>query len=463
MPDEAGFQGELAVALEKKAPHLTAEVLPLVKESFRLFHSLFSNLYNILYRKSLIQEDPYQYDRKPSEIVVPSREPVAESDKMEKLSRRLAEFQNQLDFLDSTYQFSLEFLGLERLKLLSGLVRFIDWSNLMTASPDANTSVLAEALGKIKLGADKISAGIVTDSSAQLASLSRQMLERLRETAAWQRESYKLELRRRLFARLGSALSAKAGQEELLPKLQRAFRQLVPDRLFYTDLVREALAEDFSDNGPKLRAEALARLAVAEPKPNAATQAVDYRALLLEAVRLLLPVHLHLGEALAKLEVNREQRGGRRRGLGELLRALFGLARAGGPAAVLEIRQFDSTTGVARSTQVNFPEFAEKVRKKEALLEALANSASSASARLRAASEQEIYDFLNKNLGELHMFFRIMEGLDAYFKAGNKEAVKGIKIELAAVKNSLVRANKQRYEYVARKEEEKQRQQLGLA
>ena len=61
------------------------------------------------------------------------------------------------------------------------------------------------------------------------------------------------------------------------------------------------------------------------------------------------------------------------------------------------------------------------------------------------------------------MFFRIMEGLDAYFKAGNKEAVKGIKIELAAVKNSLVRANKQRYEYVARKEEEKQRQQLGLA
>ena len=41
---------------------------------------------------------------------------------------------------------------------------------------------------------------------------------------------------------------------------------------------------------------------VAEPKPNAAAQAVDYRALLLEAVRLLLPVHLHLGEALAKLE-----------------------------------------------------------------------------------------------------------------------------------------------------------------
>jgi hypothetical protein len=323
--------------------------------------------------------------------------------------------------------------------------------------------VLAEALGKIKLGADKISAGIVTDSSAQLASLSRQMLERLRETAAWQRESYKLELRRRLFARLGPALSAKAGQEELLPKLQRAFRQLVPDRPFYTDLVREALAEDFSDNGPKLRAEALARLAVAEPKPSAAAQAVDYRALLLEAVRLLLPVHLHLGEALAKLEANREQRGGRRRSLGERLRALFGLARAGGPAAVLEIRQFDSTTGVARSTQVNFPEFADKVRKKSALLEALANSASAASTRLRAASEQEIYDFLNKNLGELHMFFRVMEGLDAYFKAGNKEAVKGIKIELAAVKNSLVRANKQRYEYVARKEEEKQRLQMGLA
>jgi hypothetical protein len=467
MPEEAGFQGELSAALEKRASRLAADVLPMLKEGFKLFHSLFANLYNLLYRKSLVQEDPYQYDRKLAELVLPSRGPIGDSEKMEQLSRRLAEFQSQLELLNSTYQFSLEFLGLERLKLLTGMVRYIDWSNLMTSSPDSNTSVLTEALGKIKLGADKISAGIVGDSCAQLADLARRLLAGLQQAVAWRRETYKLELRRDFFPRLGPALAktVEPGLEQALPKLQRVSRQLDPERPFHTELVREALAEDFSQDGPRLRAEALARLAEAE-RPRAAAAAaptVDYRALLLEAVRLLVPIRLHLAEALAKLEANRQQQEGQRRGFGARLLAFFGFSRGGGASAVLEIRQFDNATGVARPLRVNFPEFADKVRKKSALLEALGNATSAASVRLRAASEQAIYEFLNKNLAELHGQFRVLEGLDAFFKAGKKGEVRGIKIELAAVKNSLVRANKQRYEYAARKEEEKQRQQMGLS
>jgi hypothetical protein len=462
MPEQDGFQGELAAALGKRASSLATDVLPMIKESFKLYHSLFRNLYNLLYRKSLIQEDPYQYDHKLSELVLPSRGPIADSERQEVLSRRLSELLSQLEFLNGAYQFSLEFLGLERLKLLGGLVHFIDWSNLMTASPDANTAVLAETLGRIKLGADKVSAGIVSDTCAQLAALAPRVLAGLREVTAWQREAYKLELRRCL-QRLGPELARilKAGPAEALPRVQRACRQLEPERPFYTELASEALAEDYSDDGPRLRAEALARLTVAERVAAPPAPPVDYRVLLLEAVRLMLPLHLHLGEALARLEANREQQDGRRRGWRRRLRALFGLRRD--PSAVLEIRQFDNTTGVARPTRVNFPQFADRVRRKKTLLEALASSTSSASARLRAASEPGIYEFLNKNLAELHGMYRIMEGLDAYFKAGKKEEVKGIKIDLAAIKNALVRANKQRYEYAARKEEEKQRQQMGLA
>ena len=188
---------------------------------------------------------------------------------------------------------------------------------------------------------------------------------------------------------------------------------------------------------------------------------MDYRALLLEAVRLLPPLHAHLGEALARLEANRERRDGRRRGWRARLRALFAPARD--PSAVLEIRQFDNATGVARSTRVDFPRFAERLRRKKALLEALSSSTSSASVRLRAAPEQELYEFLNKSLGELQGMYRVLEGLDAYFKSGKRGEVKGIKIELAAIKNGLVRANKQRYEYAARKQEERQRREMGLA
>jgi hypothetical protein len=457
MPEQDGFQGELAAALEKRAASLAADVLPMLKESFKLFHSLFSNLYNLLYRKSLIQDDPYQYDRKLSELALPSREPIPDSGRMETLSRRLAELRGQLEFLGSAYQFDLEFLGLERLKLLAGLVRFIDWSNLASSSPDANTAVLAEALGRIKLGSDKVSAGIVSDSSSQLAALSARLLAGLQAVSAQQREACKLELRRFL-QRPELEKILKAGPEQALPRLQRACRQLEPGRPFHTELAREVLAEDHSADGPRLRAEALARLAVAQRKA-APVQAVDYRALLLEAVRLMLPLHAHLGEALARLEANREQRGGRR--WGARLRALFAPTRDS--SAVLEIRQFDNATGVARCTRVDFPRFAEKLRRKKVLLEALSSSTSSASMRLRAAPEQELYEFLNKSLGELQGMYRVLEGLDAYFKSGKRDEVKGIKIELAAIKNGLVRANKQRYEYAARKQEERQRREMGLA
>jgi hypothetical protein len=462
-PAEEGYQAQLAAALEKKGAQLAADVLPVLKESFRLYQSLFANLYNILYRKSLIQEDPYQYDRKITEVTVPSREPFAESEKAEKLSQRLAEYQGQLEFLNTYYQFSLEFLSLDRLKRVAGLVRYLDWGNLITASADVNTSVLAEALGKVKLGADKISAGIVTDAAVQLATLSKQTLARLKEVVAWQRESFKLDLRRRLFAPLGAGL-AKAvadGAEQAVPRLERAFRQHLSDRPFYRDLVREALDEDYSPESARLRAAALDRLALPAEKPAEQAPAVDYRAVLLEAIRLLIPLQSPLDDALAKLEANQEQTAGRRRGW--RLRSLFGSARAGGASAVMEIRQFDSSTGVTRSSQVNFPEFATKVRRKSALLATLASAASSASARLRAAPEQELCDFLNQNLGELQLFFRIMAGLDAHFKgARGAGEVKGIRIELAEVKNCLVRANKKRYEYTARKEEERQKQELGL-
>jgi hypothetical protein len=40
--------------------------------------------------------------------------------------------------------------------------------------------------------------------------------------------------------------------------------------------------------------------------------------------------------------------------------------------------------------------------------------------------------------------------------------VKGIKPELATIKNAIVRANQDRYEYSAQKEEEEQMKRLGI-
>lgn len=447
---QAVYAERLAAALERKAAQLTAQLLPQLQESFRLYLPLFANLCEVLQRKSLIQEDPYHYDGEVSELRVPPQGPIALSEKGEALSRRLSEYRGQLQFVNDSCRFELEFLNLERLKRIAGLARYIDWANLISASSDSTTSALAETLGRIKLGTDKVSAGIVTDASHQLAALSRQILEQLKEVVVWQREAYKLELRRRLFRRLERGLNKvlEEGVEEAATKLQRVFAKFLPDRAFYRDLVQEALREDYTEESARLQAEALAHLAVQEAKPRA--PAADTRELLLEAVRLMVPARVFLEDALAKLEANWKQASEPRRGVGGWLRSLFGARRPASPAA-LEIRQVDRTTGVTRSSRLDFPDFASRVRRKTALLAELASAGSPLTTRLRAAPEKDILSFLTRNLSELSLFLRVMAGLDAHFKSGGGP-VKGIKIELAAVKNSLVRANKRRWEYASRVE-----------
>jgi hypothetical protein len=58
-----------------------------------------------------------------------------------------------------------------------------------------------------------------------------------------------------------------------------------------------------------------------------------------------------------------------------------------------------------------------------------------------------------------------MAGLNTLFQAraaqGRKSEVKGIRLELVAVKNSIVKANQRRHEYAARREEQDQLRRLS--
>jgi hypothetical protein len=56
MSESEGFQVRLEQAIEAKRQFLEEKTLPQLKESFRVFQSLFENLYNILLRKALVQE-----------------------------------------------------------------------------------------------------------------------------------------------------------------------------------------------------------------------------------------------------------------------------------------------------------------------------------------------------------------------------------------------------------------------
>ncbi len=470
MSESDGFQARLEAAVEAKRVFLDDKALPRLKESFRAFQSLFENLYNILLRKALIQEDPYRYEQKISEIEVPPRGNIPELEKGERLGRRLGAFHAQLEFLNSYYQFSTDFLDLQRIRRITGLVQYIDWMNLSETSPEATTAVLAETLGKIRPGSDNISTGIISSSLAQMHSLSRTILAGLKEVIGFQRQSYKLMLRRELFSSVRDTLGKlyAAGAEKAYEKVRSIFATTMRGKPFYRDLVNELLEEEFSKEAPKLQQQCLADLKIIEKKPGEVRKKSDYRVILMEAIRLILPAGGHLQDALRKVVTNQEILEKGRQGLGEKLRSWLQKTFQNRERSwMVEIRYFDARTSTTQSEVIEFHKFVESVRRKSSLFGALNQPDSTSFARLSESSEQQIDTFLRKNIGELQLIYRRLQGLNDYLRqeapAEQKGRLKGIKIELSGLKNCVVRANRRRYEYVALKEEELRLQQLGVS
>jgi hypothetical protein len=130
------------------------------------------------------------------------------------------------------------------------------------------------------------------------------------------------------------------------------------------------------------------------------------------------------------------------------------------------VEYFDGTTSTARIEKIAFNRFYQESQKKARLFMTLANKMSTAYQRLEGAGEEQMFDFLGKNLGDLQLIYRRMEGLNTYFRSeftqSERNKLKGIKLELAALKNSIVKTNKIKHDYVSGKEEEQQMKKLGI-
>ena len=87
-------------------------------------------------------------------------------------------------------------------------------------------------------------------------------------------------------------------------------------------------------------------------------------------------------------------------------------------------------------------------------------------AKLEQMQDEQLISFLERNIRDLQTIHKTLTTLDEYFKSEvdkeDRDKVKGIKPELATIKNAIVRANSKRHEYTAKKEEEEQLKRLGV-
>jgi hypothetical protein len=459
MAENDNYPSLLSQALQARADWIEKSELVKFKEELRSFQASYAALYNIFLKKGLIHEDPYKQEARISELEVPDSSGFNEAERVDKLSIRLANYDNQLDFLVNFYQFNVEFLTLNRVKLILGLIKFIDWAHLSGDSPFPMTRAVMELTMSAKSGLDPLSASLLNESLNKLSKVTGTAVGYLKIISDYQRESYKFDLRATFTAEMDAG-------EATLGNIRKRFSSVMPGRVFYPDLVEELIKEDYSGEGPALREKVLKGLQVPEAKPKVEKQPVSFKQILLDGLQVIGNTASILWEVAPKLDENEAMTSSRKKSIWRQLRRLARQLLGKEPEPVVfEIKYMDNARGTTVREKINYTGFRADLDKRARLLTAY--TARGPAQKLANMGEEQLTQILDRLIRDVQNTHKILGAIDEFFKAeavdGERDKVRGIKPELAAMKNAIVRANQLRHEYSAQKEEEEQMRKLGIA
>jgi hypothetical protein len=319
---------------------------------------------------------------------------------------------------------------------------------------------VAEITNQVKVGIDPLALNVIAESQSKLGRAAPAIVGYLKTLTDYHKEAYKLDLRRNVLGGMSQAEGAQINQ------VKRKFAQLCPGRPFYTELAEAVIREDYSKDGPALREGVLSALQVAENKPQTPIVEVSYKAILLEGIQSLGSTAAAFMDILLKLGENQALLDNRKLSFWEKVKKIMAQALNKEPEpAIYEVEYMDPIKGTPVKERVNLSAFKTSLDRRARSL-ANIGSRGSAMAKLEGMQEDQLVQFLERNIRDIQSSHKTLSALDEYFKSEapkeDRERVKGIKPELATIKNAILRANQKRHEYSAQKEEEEQLRRLGV-
>lgn len=467
MAGERPFAMQLAHAIEARQVAMENDELPKLKEAFRVFHTSFQGLHQLLIRKGLVKQDPYKADQKISEIKTPEDDQYIDSEREMVIGIRLDAYDNVLEFLNNYFEFRVESLGFRELKQLTELTRYIHWESLTSHSAKPTTRGVSELVSRARGGNDSFSSSVIADALTQLAEKAKGIQDLIKTVTGLKREQYKLELRERLLPSLNNPQALSPDDPSTMDTMRKQAKSLGLPAPFVPELAAEVLREEYGPEGEALKQQALQRLSVKGPEKAKKRPKESGTQMLVAAIRGLAAASRQLDVIVERLTINQEVVANRSKSFGQRFREWIDkLTNRQPPKITYQIAFMEETTGVRHTDSVVFTDFLELTRRKAKLYASFLARSGGPWTKLQAASEEQLEKYLDKELGELHQIHRRAGPLDAHLKeqVGETERrqMKGIKIELSAVRNAIVAANQAKHEYAAKKDELEQMRKLGV-
>jgi hypothetical protein len=468
MEDLKQYQEQLVQGLEARSIWLEKTQLDKLKDEFRSYHSAFAIIYDILLKKGSIQPDPYKHEAKMGEIQVPPVDDIPENERINQISIRLSNFDNQLDFLVNFYSVSADFLSLERIKRISGLIKYINWSSQTSSSVSPNTRIVMALLNEIKTGTDTMSISMISESQSRLVKAAAAIMQILKTVMEYQKLLYKKDIQLKITNTLSINFdNAYARRNDISNQIKRKFPSEMPGVPFYPDLIEEVIKELDPKDGPPLRAAILKSLEVPQKKEDKKKEPVSYKPFLIDGLRSLGGSAISLGEILQKFNDNNDAFANVKKTLGQRIKEIIREMLNKEPEPVLyDIQYVDTARGTTVKDKVNYIQLQQDLERRIRILTAFSMRGTS-SGKLDAMEETQLLEILNKNLKDLQTIHKTLTALDDCFKLTAvqeiKDKIKGVKPELSAIKNVIIAANQKRYEYSSMKEEEEQLRKIGIS
>lgn len=462
------FGQQLLAALDERKAWYDTNVLPKMQENYRLHHSCVSNLIGVFEKKSLVNPDPYKHDKKISEIVAPEDTDFSESERAIVLGTRISDYESMLDFICNYFKFSVDHITLDQIRRLGELNNTFQWSNLSFNSPKANTRGLVAVISAARTGADPLTMSLINDSIAKSVRALQDITTDLRAIAKFQRELYKGEIRRAIFQNPQfNKQKAENSPTDMQLEIKKLFPVVMGKRPYYSDLVDEIVMEEIGPNKDARRAKLLSSLHVVKKIEQKQERVVDTKEILMEAVRILGTTCEQYMQMLQKIKENHNILEGEHNTLADkllrLFRKSFGMAD---PPVDYEIVIVDRSTETQKRERIHYNQFVSDLEKRAKYYESFSVRKTPGYNRIAVLKEEAIMEFLNKHLIESNALMVRLTSLDEFFKeaadVNDRPRIKGIKMELTTLKNTLVKTNQRRAEYAAYVEEQTQMRKLGI-
>ncbi len=470
MDDSSNFSKQLAEAVQKKTEWFDKDELPAVFEKYKTIQGYLGNLSNVLLRKGLIQKDPYKHEKKVKDILPVDKSPFLESERTSVVGIRLSDYDNTIEFITTYIKFSVECLSLDRIRKLANFNSCIPWTSL-SGSADPNAKALGEILTTIRAGSDSMTTGMVNDIVSHLGKDFVDINAKLKDLTFLQRERYKLEVRQKI-VNMPSFDKQKASEsmDTAIAMIKKAFPGAFGNKPFYAELIEEIVKEDFTPEGNELRQLVIKKLSSQSSSVNKQTESaasVDLHEILMESLRILSGLAPQLEVVISKLTENKDaieaENDSFFRRLVKMIRTMCGLPEK---PIQYKVPITESITKTTRMETVNIQEFIADLDKRMRVYASFSSRKNPSYLKINQLPDMKVLEFLTKQLGDCQKLLIILTALDTYFKKVSSDMksvkIRGMKIELSAIKGVIIKTNQQKAEFVSREEEQKHLQMLGI-